>query len=92
VTQRAIADFSSCRKPEYPHADIAAGHEGTVTVEFLVGEDGRVAGSSIAKSSGYASMDEAARGALALCSFHPALKAGKPIRQLTHVQYVWTLE
>jgi D-alanyl-D-alanine endopeptidase (penicillin-binding protein 7) len=92
TTQRAIADFSSCRKPEYPQADIAAGHEGTVTVEFLVEPDGRVAGSSIAKSSGYASMDEAARGALALCSFHPALKAGKPVQQLTHVQYIWTLE
>jgi D-alanyl-D-alanine endopeptidase (penicillin-binding protein 7) len=92
VTQGAIADFSSCHKPEYPQADIAAGHEGTVTVEFLVGEDGRVAASTIAKSSGYASMDEAARGALALCSFHPALDNGRPVQKLTHVQYIWTLE
>jgi D-alanyl-D-alanine endopeptidase (penicillin-binding protein 7) len=92
MTRGAVADFATCRKPEYPQADIAAGHEGTVTIAFMVGEDGRVADSSIAKSSGYASMDEAARGALALCSFRPALEAGKPFQQLTHVQYVWTLK
>jgi TonB family protein len=58
----------------------------------MVDEQGRVADSSIAKSSGYATMDEAARSALALCSFHPALEDGKAVAQIAHVQYVWTLK
>jgi D-alanyl-D-alanine endopeptidase (penicillin-binding protein 7) len=87
----AIVDFRSCRKPEYPHEDIAARHEGTVTLAFTVDEHGAVEGASVRKSSGYASMDEAARGALALCSFTPALKDGVPVRVTVPVQYVWTL-
>jgi D-alanyl-D-alanine endopeptidase (penicillin-binding protein 7) len=92
ITQIAVADFSSCRKPEYPQADIAASHEGTVTVEFLIDAGGAVADSVIGKSSGHASMDEAARGALAKCRFSPALKDGKPVAEWTQVQYVWTLQ
>jgi len=91
-TRGAIADFSTCRKPYYPKADISAGHEGTVMIGFMIDEHGVVTSSSIAKSSGYASMDEAARTALALCRFSPALEAGKPIEQMAHVQYVWTLK
>ena len=88
----AIADFNSCRKPEYPHVDLAAGHQGTVTVDFLVDTDGAVIDSAIARSSGFASMDEAARGALLKCRFGPALKNGRVVREWTKVQYVWTLE
>jgi D-alanyl-D-alanine endopeptidase (penicillin-binding protein 7) len=91
-TRGAVLDFQSCRKPHYPRADLAAGHQGTVTIAFMVDEQGRVADSSIAKSSGYATMDEAARSALALCSFHPALEDGKAVAQIAHVQYVWTLK
>ena len=91
-TRGAVLDFKTCRKPHYPRADLAAGHQGTVTLAFMVDERGQVADSSIAKSSGYAAMDEAARSALALCSFHPALEDGKPVRQVAHVQYVWTLQ
>jgi bla regulator protein BlaR1 len=92
LTQRALVDFSTCRKPEYPHADLAAGHQGTVTLAFLVGPQGAVREAQVARSSGYASMDEAARGAIAQCSFHPALLHGRAVSQWTRVQYVWTLE
>jgi len=92
LNRAAIADFNSCRKPEYPHVDLAAGHQGTVTVDFLVDTDGAVIDSAIARSSGFASMDEAARGALLKCRFGPALKNGRVVREWTKVQYVWTLE
>jgi D-alanyl-D-alanine endopeptidase (penicillin-binding protein 7) len=92
ISQQAIANFNSCRKPEYPQADLAAGHQGTVTVDFLIDADGVVADSAIARSSGYASMDEAARGALLKCRFSPALKNGQAVKEWTKVQYVWTLE
>jgi bla regulator protein BlaR1 len=92
VTRTAIADFATCAKPEYPHADLDAGHQGTTTVSFLVSAAGRVTDSRIVRSSGYASMDEASRSALTLCGFQPALRDGRAVAQWTAVQYVWTLE
>ncbi len=90
-TSKARLDFKSCAKPEYPHADVQAGHQGTVKLGFLVGEDGQVKDSMVTDSSGFATLDEAARVALAKCSFEPALDNGKPVQQWTKVQYVWTL-
>jgi D-alanyl-D-alanine endopeptidase (penicillin-binding protein 7) len=92
LTRSAIADFNSCRKPMYPHADIAAGHAGTVTLNFLVNENGGVSESAVMRSSGYASLDDAARTAIEKCSFSPALKDGTPVAEWTQVMYVWTLE
>jgi len=91
LTRPAVANFSTCRKPQYPQADIAAGHEGTVTVNFRVDAAGFVTESKILQSSGYASMDEAARGALHRCRFAPALRNGQPVSTWQPVQYVWTL-
>jgi D-alanyl-D-alanine endopeptidase (penicillin-binding protein 7) len=91
LTRPAVADFSSCTKPQYPQADIAASHEGTVTLNFRVDVSGIVTDSTILRSSGYASMDEAARGALYRCRFSPAMRDGKPVSSWQPVQYVWTL-
>jgi D-alanyl-D-alanine endopeptidase (penicillin-binding protein 7) len=91
VTRPAVADFSTCEKPHYPAADIAAGHEGTVTVAFQVDTTGTVVASKILRSSGYASMDEAAHDALRRCRFAPALSHGRPVSSWQPVQYVWTL-
>lgn len=88
----ALIDFSSCAKPEYPQADLDGGHQGAVTLSFLVGQDGKVGDSKIVKSSGFATMDEAARAAIAKCSFRPALERGRAIDGWTKVMYVWTLE
>lgn len=90
--ERALLDFDSCAKPEYPHADVQAGHQGTVTLNFLVDQDGKVGDSKVVKSSGFSTMDEAARTALVKCRFHPATKNGKPVKDWTKVQYVWTLK
>jgi D-alanyl-D-alanine endopeptidase (penicillin-binding protein 7) len=91
LSQRALADFSSCRKPMYPQADLTAGHEGTVTVSFLVDTDGTVADSRLLRSSGFSGLDKAAQTALFKCRFSPALKDGRPVRAWAPVQYVWTL-
>jgi D-alanyl-D-alanine endopeptidase (penicillin-binding protein 7) len=91
-TRGAVANFNTCAKPRYPAADLAAGHQGTVTLSFLVGASGKVEDSKVVRSSGYATMDEASREAIARCSFKPARKAGKAVQQWTHVQYVWTLD
>lgn len=88
----ALADFGSCAKPHYPEADLQAKHEGTVSLEFLVKADGKVADSKVAQTSGFPSMDEAARSALVKCRFKPATKDGKAIDKWTKVQYVWSLK
>nr|WP_314544593.1 M56 family metallopeptidase [uncultured Massilia sp.] len=92
LTTGALADFSSCARPHYPQADIDAGHQGTVTLAFLVDQTGTVSDSRVERSSGFATMDEAAHGALRKCRFHPALQQGRPVSEWTKVQYVWVLE
>ncbi|MDN4051859.1 energy transducer TonB [Massilia sp. YIM B02763] len=92
VDEHAIVDFNSCAKPMYPHADVQAGHQGTVTLSFLVEQDGKVGDSKVVTSSGFATMDEAARTAIMKCRFRPATKNGKPVKDWTKVQYVWTLK
>jgi protein TonB len=90
-TSVAKLDFHSCAKPEYPRTDVQAGHQGMVKLGFLVDENGKVKDSKVMESSGFTTLDEAARSALAQCSFQPALENGKAVQQWTKVQYVWTL-
>lgn len=90
-TSIAKIDFASCAKPQYPQADLQAAHQGTVTLGFLVDENGRVQDSKVTTSSGFTTLDEAAREALVKCGFRPALDNGKPVQQWTQLKYVWTL-
>jgi D-alanyl-D-alanine endopeptidase (penicillin-binding protein 7) len=91
VSRRAIADFSSCRKPIYPQADLTAAHEGTVTVSFLVDTNGTVVDSRLLSSSGFSGLDRAAQTALYKCRFSPAMKHGRAVREWAAVEYIWTL-
>ena len=92
ATRPAVADFRTCVKPQYPAQDIAALHEGTVTLGFEIDAGGRVLHSVVARSSGYASMDAAALNAIKLCSFKPGMRDGQAVSTAMNVQYVWTLE
>jgi TonB family protein len=87
----AMLDFASCAKPVYPQADMQAGHQGTVTLGFLVDENGRVKDSKVMQSTGFRGLDMTAQIALGKCSFHPALENGKPVEKWAHVKYEWTL-
>lgn len=89
---KAVVDFNSCAKPQYPADSIKAKQEGTVTLKFKVGADGAVQESAIDKSSGHPALDEAARDAIKLCKFVPAKKKGKAVAESVQVQYVWTLK
>ena len=88
----AVADFKSCAKPHYPAEAVKAGREGTVTLAFEIGVDGKVVESKVRKSSGYADLDEAARTGIALCTFKPASENGKLVQAWVPIQYVWTLK
>ncbi|MCD2519517.1 M56 family metallopeptidase [Massilia sp. G4R7] len=88
----AVADFSSCKRPEYPEESVKQNHTGTVSLGFLVDARGNVKETRISRSSGHRALDSSAREALAKCSFKPATIKGKPVQSWAAVQYVWTLE
>ena len=90
-TSPRVIDFATCAKPEYPKADLRAEHTGTVTVLFFVAADGTVKDSKIAKSSGYETLDEAARTALATCHFAPASDSNAQTLWLP-IQYRWAID
>jgi D-alanyl-D-alanine endopeptidase (penicillin-binding protein 7) len=60
-------------------------------LNFRVDASGFVTDSTILRSSGYVSMDDAARSALHRCRFVPALRNGQPVPSWQPVQYVWKL-
>lgn len=82
--------YDSCTRPVYPEEALAQKQQGTVTLRFLVGADGKVKDARVVTSSGYPALDEAARAGIAKCSFHPAMAEGKAVEAWTLVQYVWT--
>jgi bla regulator protein BlaR1 len=90
--KHAQADFKSCAKPHYPAESLAAKHTGAVDLTFVVEADGSVSDAKIRNSSGYEPLDVAARDAIKLCKFKPAIKDGAAVKDSVNVQYVWTLK
>ncbi len=66
--------------------------EGTVTLKFLIGVDGKVMQADIEKSSGFTRLDEAARNALSKGQFRPGTVDGKPEQSWASIKYTWRLE
>lgn len=90
--QAAWLDVRHCARPDYPRAAQAQGAQGTTSLELLIGTDGVVQESRLARSSGYPQLDEAARAALGACRFAPALRDGAPVQQWASTSYVWRLD
>jgi protein TonB len=88
----AVADFSTCAKPEWPKSSLRNEETGTVTLQFLIGVDGRVMDSKVLKSSGFRDLDKAAQTGISKCRFKPGMVDGKPEQAWMQMQYVWTLE
>ena len=92
VKTAAVVNSANCEKPEYPSASRRLEEEGTVSLRFLVGTDGKVIQAEIEKSSGYKRLDEAARAGLSRCAFKPATVDGKPEQGWATMKYTWRLE
>jgi protein TonB len=91
-TGAVIQPGAHCAKPDYPSASRRMEEEGTVTLKFLIGADGKVLQADIEKSSGFTRLDEAARNALSKCQFRPGTVDGKPEQSWSTIQYKWRLE
>lgn len=87
----AVVQFASCARPQYPEQALRDKQTGTVKLGFLVDKDGAVRDARVDQSSGVASLDEAARSAIAKCTFTPSKDDGVAVQSWTPVQYVWAL-
>jgi len=91
-TGAVIQAGAHCAKPDYPSASRRMEEEGTVTLKFLIGVDGKVIQADIEKTSGFNRLDEAARNALSKCQFRPGTIDGKPEQSWASIKYTWRLE
>ena len=91
-TGAVIQAGAHCTKPDYPSASRRMEEEGTVTLKFLIGVDGKVIQADIEKTSGFTRLDEAARNALSKCQFRPGTVDGKPEQSWASIKYTWRLE
>ena len=65
--------------PPYPRLAKQAGLEGTVYVQTLVDKEGNVREARVQRSSGTASLDDAAVKAAKDCKFKPGIQNGQPV-------------
>ena len=77
----------NCPKPVFPQESLRAGHKGSVDVAFLIGADGAVAATRIAKSSGFPLLDAAGINAISKCRFKPVAENSKPAPAWLNVTY-----
>jgi TonB family protein len=81
----------TCAGPQYPREAIRYELEGITTLRFQLAPDGHVSEVQVAKSSGWALLDDAAIRTIQACSFPPG-QAAKAGGAALPVQYVWSLD
>ncbi len=79
------------RPPPYPEEAARKGQQGAVDVVIHVSPYGLTAGVDVLRSSGYASLDRAARQAVIEWRFLPAVKDGAPIPFDMPMRFVFSL-
>lgn len=67
------------RPPRYPMESRRKKEQGTVVVRLLIGTDGRVQQISIAQSSGFDRLDQAALQAIRTWRWQPTIRDGQPV-------------
>jgi TonB family protein len=75
----------------YPQVAQSAGEEGTVVVRVYVSESGKPMRVSVAKSSGYADLDNAAVETAMNWRYVPAIRSGAIAADWANVQVVYKL-
>ena len=78
--------------PEYPLIGRKRGYQGTVILEVLVTQEGRVGDLRVVASSGYSVLDQAALASVRTWIFEPGMKAGKTVDMWVKVPVRFRLE
>lgn len=87
-----IARSFEVSEDDYPDASRRAGEEGVTGVTVTIGTDGRVSACSVASSSGFPRLDEAAcKIAQRRWRFKPATENGQPTTATIRRSYRWQL-
>jgi hypothetical protein len=85
---KIVERYEGSAAPVYPRDLLAIGAEGLVQTTYVVDTTGRVDMSTVeVLSSDDPRFTESVRTALGLMLFHPALRAGKTVRQLVAQQF-----
>lgn len=89
-----IADGGYIKKPAppYPAAAREREEEGSVTIEVIVGANGNVESTRVAKSSGSPRLDRAAKDAAARASYKPKSQGGVPMKTRFMAAYTFSLD
>jgi protein TonB len=80
------------REPIYPDEAVRHGEQGAVILVIQVSPDGLASGVDIARSSGFNSLDRAARDAVATWRFVPAVRDGQPVASSMSMRIVFQLD
>jgi TonB family protein len=89
VVSAAFIDMSSCKRPEYPAAALAANQSGTTVLRYIVETDRSLRDLRIERSSGWPQLDQAAIDALGQCKGVPALVNGVAVSSYGRLTYNW---
>ena len=81
----SIPAYAQNPAPDYPQSARWEGEEGTVLLRVLVNVAGLPEKITIARSSGYASLDRAAEKAVQHWRFTPGTRDGKPVTMQVEV-------
>jgi len=84
-THPSIPAYAHNPAPDYPQSARWEGEEGTVLLRVLVNVTGLPEKITIARSSGYASLDRAAEKAVQHWRFTPGTRDGKPVAMRVEV-------
>jgi periplasmic protein TonB len=80
------------REPIYPDEAVRHGEQGAVILLIHVSPEGLASGVDIARSSGFNSLDRAARDAVATWRFVPAVRDGQPVESSMPMRVVFQLD
>ena len=87
----SLSKPENCRD-DYPFFARVLGREGTTELAFLVAADGTVSGVTLAKSSGFDGLDDAAKDCVARWHYRPAVKDGELVDTPMTVKVDWKLD
>ena len=79
-------------KPRYPSGARRRGEEGSVTLDVDISASGRARSVSIAESSGFAELDEAAKQAVKKARFTPGKNKGKSVESQARLTIIFKLK
>jgi protein TonB len=86
------AQMVAGKAPRYPVESLRKREQGTVILSLIVGVDGRVSSISIARSSGFPRLDNAARDAVRSWRWSPIIRNGQAVMVQGFVDFPFVLQ